>query len=634
MKKKVLVLGSSSPSKWLVQEVLHICQALQEAGASPILVYTQENMEVPSSIQAYSLKDFSVSSICSVLERESPVALLPTFVDGRQDHLILELERTGILKAWNVEVLGIKPANLKTLARRSQFQDWLLSLDLKVPASQQVHNQEEMLALVSKIEYPLFVREEVDGIERRESLCYSLKELKDLVVPKEPLSSYFLESSIEGFKEIEFQVLRDRSGTTMVVSTIENIDPVGIHGRDSVAVLPSQTLSDVEYQTLRNVSLRLVNSLKIEGTATVHIALSPHSLEYFIMEVSLGLTPSASLVSQATAYNMPFLVAQLALGASLDVLINPQTDLSYASFEPSLDYIVTKIPLFSKESSLASQLTVQQHAQGQLVACGRHLAESLLKACQALWVAEQEKPLVLAEIDDMTLLQQIVRPRESRLLYLLSALQRGYTVDELSELTHITPFFLENLQHLVDLEKIFLSEPGNIEILRLLKQRGFSDAYLASLWKTTENDIASLRLEHQIVSTYKKMDGTAGLYDEGVHHYYASYERENESFRAGENSILVLAYQKQPFHKLHQLATILSQHHQIVLAKQTSDLILPPSLQANKVYLEPLTPENIQAICHLEQPKSILVLGAIPRSLERTLKTLTDTLVVWQDECC
>src|SRR5699024_10956508 len=347
-----------------------------------------------------------------------------------------------------------------------------------------------------------------------------------------PVNQCLIEKSIAGFKEVEYEVIRDQKDQAIVVCNMENIDPVGIHTGDSIVVAPSMTLAAKEANMLRDVSLKLIRALKIEGGCNVQLALDPESFQYYIIEVNPRVSRSSALASKATGYPIAKIAAKIAVGLTLDEIQNPITETTSAFFEPALDYVVTKIPRFPFDKFVSGdrKLGTQMKATGEIMAIGRNLEESLLKGIRSLEIGNGDFHLPkLEKVDTDDLLVRIQHADDERIFVLAELLRRGITLEEIHDITKIDNFFLRKLQHIIDLENKIKATPMDVEALRYVKQYGFSDLQVARIWNQSEEDIYNLRMQESITPVYKMVDTCAAEVESKAPYFYSAYENENES---------------------------------------------------------------------------------------------------------
>ncbi len=412
--------------------------------------------------------------------------------------------------------------------------------------------------------------------------------------------------------------MRDSRDHAIVVCNMENIDPVGIHTGDSIVVAPSQTLSDREYQLLRNVSLKLIRALGIEGGCNVQLALDPDSFQYYIIEVNPRVSRSSALASKATGYPIAKLAAKIAVGLSLDEMMNPVTGKTYAAFEPALDYVVSKIPRwpFDKFESANRRLGTQMKATGEVMAIGRTLEESLLKAVRSLEADVYHLELKDAEeISDGLLEKRIRKAGDERLFYLAEAFRRGYTVEQLHEFSAIDVFFLHKLSKLVAFETELKAEKGSLAVLQTAKELGFSDKYISREWNMPEQELYQMRKEAAIKPVYKMVDTCAAEFESETPYFYSTYEEENESEVTSRKSVVVLGSGpirigqgvEFDYATVHSVWAIKQAGYEAIIINNNPETVSTDFSISDKLYFEPLTVEDVMHIIDLEQPEGVVV---------------------------
>ncbi|WP_368242839.1 carbamoyl-phosphate synthase large subunit, partial [Enterococcus faecalis] len=427
-----------------------------------------------------------------------------------------------------------------------------------------------------------------------------------------------IEKSIAGFKEIEYEVMRDSADNAIVVCNMENFDPVGIHTGDSIVFAPSQTLSDYEYQMLRDASLKIIRALKIEGGCNVQLALDPHSFNYYVIEVNPRVSRSSALASKATGYPIAKLAAKIAVGLTLDEMKNPVTGTTYAEFEPALDYVVSKIPRwpFDKFEKGARELGTQMKATGEVMAIGRNIEESLLKAVRSLEIGAYHNELAeLSHVSDLELTKKMVHAQDDRLFYLSEAIRRGYSIEELQSLTKIDLFFLDKLLHIIEIETTLESHVDNVAVLKEAKQNGFSDRKIAALWGQTEQAIADFRRANQIVPVYKMVDTCAAEFESHTPYFYSTYEVENESNVSKKPSVLVLGSGpirigqgvEFDYATVHSVKAIQAAGYEAIIMNSNPETVSTDFSVSDKLYFEPLTLEDVMNVIDLENPIGVIV---------------------------
>ena len=399
---------------------------------------------------------------------------------------------------------------------------------------------------------------------------------------------------------------------------MENFDPVGIHTGDSIVFAPSQTLSDIEYQMLRDASLSIIRALKIEGGCNVQLALDLNSFNYYVIEVNPRVSRSSALASKATGYPIAKLAAKIAVGLTLDEMKNPVTGTTYAEFEPALDYVVAKIPRwpFDKFETGERLLGTQMKATGEVMAIGRNIEESLLKAVRSLEIGciHVEVP-ELSQVDDALLMNRIVKAQDDRLFYLAEALRRGFTIEELHQMTKIDLFFLDKLLHIIEIEQQLKETVKDVDTLRLAKQNGFADKKIAELWQMTIEEVRQFRLANQIKPVYKMVDTCAAEFESSTPYFYSTYEFENESIRSPKDSVLVLGSGpirigqgvEFDYATVHSVKAIQKAGYEAVIMNSNPETVSTDFSISDKLYFEPLTIEDVLNVIELEQPIGVIV---------------------------
>ncbi|MDU3085871.1 MAG: carbamoyl-phosphate synthase large subunit, partial [Streptococcus mitis] len=393
---------------------------------------------------------------------------------------------------------------------------------------------------------------------------------------------------------------------------------VGIHTGDSIVFAPAQTMSDYENQMLRDASLSIIRALKIEGGCNVQLALDPHSFKYYVIEVNPRVSRSSALASKATGYPIAKLAAKIAVGLTLDEVINPVTGSTYAMFEPALDYVVAKIPRFpfDKFEKGERRLGTQMKATGEVMAIGRNIEESLLKACRSLEIGMHHNEMPeLAAVSDDALIEKVVKAQDDRLFYVSEAIRRGYTPEEIAELTKIDIFYLDKLLHIFEIEQELGAHPQDIEVLKIAKLNGFSDRKIAELWKTTADHVRQLRLENKIVPVYKMVDTCAAEFDSETPYFYSTYGWENESIKSEKESVLVLGSGpirigqgvEFDYATVHSVKAIQAAGYEAIIMNSNPETVSTDFSVSDKLYFEPLTFEDVMNVIDLEQPKGVIV---------------------------
>ncbi|MBA8759250.1 carbamoyl-phosphate synthase large subunit [Staphylococcus schleiferi subsp. coagulans] len=599
------------------------CLALKEEGYRVILVNSNPatimtDKEIADKVYIEPLThDF----IARIIRKEQPDALLPTLGGQTGLNMAIELHESGVLESNHVQLLGTKLSSIEQAEDRELFRSLMNELDVPVPESDIVNTLEQAIEFKNKVGYPLIVRPAFTMGGTGGGICHNDEELHEVVsngLKYSPATQCLIEKSIAGFKEIEYEVMRDKNDNAIVVCNMENIDPVGIHTGDSVVVAPSQTLSDVEYQMLRDVSLKVIRALGIEGGCNVQLALDPHSMQYYIIEVNPRVSRSSALASKATGYPIAKLAAKIAVGLTLDEMKNPVTGTSYAAFEPSLDYIVSKIPRFpfDKFEKGERELGTQMKATGEVMSIGRTYEESLLKAIRSLEYGVHHLGLPNGESYDLDYIKSRIQAQDDeRLFFIGEAIRRGTTLEQLHEITRIDYFFLNKFKNIIDMENALKENKGDIDYLRFAKRFGFSDRVIAHRFEMTEEAVYQLRQEHHINPVYKMVDTCAAEFESATPYYYGTYEEENESIITEKEKIIVLGSGpirigqgvEFDYATVHAVWAIQNAGYEAIIVNNNPETVSTDFSISDKLYFEPLTEEDVMNIIKLERPKGVVV---------------------------
>lgn len=625
--KKIMVIGSGPIVIGQAAEFdyagTQACLALKEEGYQVILVNSNPatimtDQEVADKVY---IEPITFEFVSRILRKEQPDAILPTLGGQTGLNMAIELANSGILTELNIELLGTKLEAIDQAEDRERFKQLMQELEEPIPESTIVYSVDEAIQFAQEIGYPLIVRPAFTLGGTGGGMCDNEEELLEIVtngLKLSPVHQCLVERSIAGFKEIEYEVMRDSADNAMVICNMENFDPVGIHTGDSIVFAPSQTLSDDEYQLLRDASLKIIRALKIEGGCNVQLALDPHSFRYYIIEVNPRVSRSSALASKATGYPIAKIAAKIAVGLTLDEMKNPVTQTTYAQFEPALDYVVAKIPRwpFDKFQNGDRQLGTQMKATGEVMALGRTLEESLLKAVRSLEIGTKHIEMKqLGELSDEELLSLIVNATDDRLFCLAEALRRDYSIYDLAETTKIDVFFLDKLKHIIEMEEELSDNVFNPDVLEKVKKYGFSDYAVACLWQTSEEKVTDFRKQNQILPVYKMVDTCAAEFTSTTPYFYSTYEQEQESVRSAKPSIIVLGSGpirigqgvEFDYATVHCVKAIQEMGYEAIVINSNPETVSTDFSISDKLYFEPLTIEDVMNVIDLEQPLGVIV---------------------------
>lgn len=599
------------------------CLALREEGYKVVLVNSNPATIMTDTTIADKvyIEPLTVESISRIIRQEYPDAILPTLGGQVGLNMALALAKSGILDELNIELLGTKLKSIEQAEDREEFKELCKSLGEPVPPSLTVHKVQEALDFADEIGYPIIVRPAFTMGGTGGGICNDPEELTRICkngLELSPVTECLIEKSIAGYKEVEFEVMRDSEDNAMIVCCMENFDPVGIHTGDSIVFSPSQTLSDKEYQMLRDCSLKLIRALKIEGGCNVQLALDPNSFDYDVIEVNPRVSRSSALASKATGYPIAKMAAKIAVGMTLDEIKNPVTGTTYAEFEPALDYVVCKIPRwpFDKFAKADRTLGTQMKATGEVMAIGRTAEEAFQKAVHSLEI--DEKDLYSPEahaVSDAKLERKLVKAQDDRLFYLAEAFRRGYSLEDLHELTKINFYFLDIVKHIVELEKTIEHHEDDVDVLRRAKKYGFSDHTIANLWDEDEDDVRKLRKENGIIPVYKMVDTCAAEFESQTPYFYSTYDGENESHRSGKKSVVVIGSGpirigqgvEFDYATVHCVKALQKMGYEAIVINSNPETVSTDFSISDKLYFEPLTLEDVLNVCDLEKPEGVIV---------------------------
>ena len=625
--KKIMVIGSGPIIIGQAAEFdyagTQACLALKEEGYSVVLVNSNPatimtDKEIADKVY---IEPITIEFVSRILRKERPDALLPTLGGQTGLNMAMELSKAGILDELGVELLGTKLSAIDQAEDRDLFKKLMEDLEQPIPESEIVTTVEEAVAFANSIGYPVIVRPAFTLGGTGGGMCANEEELREIAkngLKLSPVTQCLIERSIAGFKEIEYEVMRDAADNALVVCNMENFDPVGIHTGDSIVFAPTQTLSDIENQMLRDASLSIIRALKIEGGCNVQLALDPHSFKYYVIEVNPRVSRSSALASKATGYPIAKLAAKIAVGLTLDEMINPVTGTTYAMFEPALDYVVAKIPRFpfDKFEHGERRLGTQMKATGEVMAIGRNIEESLLKACRSLEIGVYHNEMLdLAEKSDDQLIEKIVKAQDDRLFYVSEAIRRGFSIEEIAELTKIDVFFLDKLLHIYEIEEALKANVGDVDLLKEAKRNGFADRKIAELWNLDSAAVRKFRVDNQIIPVYKMVDTCAAEFESATPYFYSTYEWENESIQSDKESVIVLGSGpirigqgvEFDYATVHSVKAIQAAGYEAIIMNSNPETVSTDFSVSDKLYFEPLTFEDVMNVIDLEQPKGVVV---------------------------
>ncbi|NQX57622.1 carbamoyl-phosphate synthase large subunit [Paenibacillus qinlingensis] len=632
--KKILVIGSGPIVIGQAAEFdyagTQACQALKEEGmevilinSNPATIMTDTNMADKVYIEPITLE-----FVTQIIRQERPDGLLPTLGGQTGLNMAVELARAGVLESENVKLLGTQLTAIEKAEDRDLFRDLMRELEQPVPDSVIVTTVAQAVDFANEIGFPIIIRPAYTLGGTGGGICNTMEELTEIVasgIRYSPIGQCLVERSIAGMKEVEYEVMRDANDNCIVVCNMENFDPVGVHTGDSIVVAPSQTLSDREYQMLRSASIKIIRALQIEGGCNVQYALDPHSFQYYVIEVNPRVSRSSALASKATGYPIAKMAAKIAIGYTLDELVNPVTGQTYACFEPALDYIVSKIPRwpFDKFTAANRKLGTQMKATGEVMAIGRTFEESIHKAIRSLEIGVHR--LFLKEtdlLDKETLELRLVKPDDERIFLLAEAFRRGYTVETLQNLTKIDWWFLNKLSGLIAYEKEIAAKDLTAELIFEIKRKGFTDRAVAEIRTlagcstfTKEADVRTFRLQNNIKPVYKMVDTCAAEFEASTPYYYSTYEQEDEVTETTKEKVVVLGSGpirigqgiEFDYSTVHAVWAIQAAGYEAVIINNNPETVSTDFNTSDRLYFEPLFFEDVMNVIEREQPIGVIV---------------------------
>ena len=621
--KKILVIGSGPIVIGQAAEFdyagTQACLALKEEGYEVILCNSNPAtiMTDTSIADKVYMEPLTLEYVAKIIRHERPDAIVPGIGGQTGLNLAMLLEKKGILKECQVELLGTSSESIERAEDRELFKKLCEELGEPVLPSAIANTVEEAQRIAEEIGYPVVLRPAFTLGGTGGGFAENEQEFQNLIknaITLSPVHQVLVEKSIKGFKEIEYEVIRDSKDTAITVCNMENLDPVGIHTGDSIVVCPSQTLTNKEYQMLRDSALKLIRALKVEGGCNVQFALDPLSFQYYLIEVNPRVSRSSALASKASGYPIARVSAKISVGMTLDEIKLVNTP---ASFEPALDYVVTKMPRFpfDKFTDANQKLGTQMKATGEVMSVGRTFEESLLKAIRSLETGVNHLYMQKFEKESPEqLLNYIKIGTDDRIYAIAQLLRLECEVSCIAEATKIDRFFLEKMKHIIELEKELEQGVDNMELLFQAKRAGFSDKAIAWLWKKNESDIFELRKKHAVFPVYKMIDTCASEFASYVPYFYSTYEEENESVVEDRKKVVVLGSGpirigqgvEFDYSTVHAVKTIKEAGYEAIIINNNPETVSTDYTTSDKLYFEPLCVEDVMNVIELEQPEGII----------------------------
>ena len=621
--KKILVIGSGPIVIGQAAEFdyagTQACLALKEEGYQVILCNSNPAtiMTDPSIADKVYMEPLTLEYMAKIVRFERPDAIIPGIGGQTGLNLAMQLEKKGVLRECRVELLGTPSKSIEQAEDRELFKELCESLGEPVLPSMIASSMEEGLHAAQEIGYPVVLRPAFTlggtggGFADNEE---EFREIMKNALVLSPVHQVLVEKSIKGYKEIEYEVMRDANDTAIAICNMENLDPVGIHTGDSIVVCPSQTLTNKEYHMLRDSALKIIRALKIQGGCNVQFALDPKSFQYYLIEVNPRVSRSSALASKASGYPIARVSAKICVGMHLDEIALANTP---ASFEPALDYVVTKMPRFpfDKFSDANNRLGTQMKATGETMSVGRTFEESLLKGIRSLEIGVYH--LHMEKFDDWSeeeLLSYIAIGTDDRIYAIAQLLRLGISVEEIARTSQIDAFFVRKMRNIVEMEDQVSRHPMDSSILFAAKKMGFSDRAVARLWHTTQSRVYALRKDRNIRPGYRMIDSCAVEFDSYIPYFYSTYETENESVVSDKKKVIVLGSGpirigqgvEFDYSTVHAIQTIKNAGYEAIIINNNPETVSTDYTTSDKLYFEPLTVEDVMNIVTLEQPEGVI----------------------------
>ena len=621
--KKILVIGSGPIVIGQAAEFdyagTQACLALKEEGYQVILCNSNPAtiMTDPAIADKVYMEPLTLEYMAKIVRFERPDAIIPGIGGQTGLNLAMQLEKKGVLRECRVELLGTPSKSIEQAEDRELFKELCESLGEPVLPSMIASSMEEGLHAAQEIGYPVVLRPAFTlggtggGFADNEE---EFREIMKNALVLSPVHQVLVEKSIKGYKEIEYEVMRDANDTAIAICNMENLDPVGIHTGDSIVVCPSQTLTNKEYHMLRDSALKIIRALNIQGGCNVQFALDPKSFQYYLIEVNPRVSRSSALASKASGYPIARVSAKICVGMHLDEIALANTP---ASFEPALDYVVTKMPRFpfDKFSDANNCLSTQMKATGETMSVGRTFEESLLKGIRSLEIGVYH--LYMEKFDDWSeedLLSYIAVGTDDRIYAIAQLLRLGTSVEEIVRISQIDAFFIRKMRNIVEMEKQVSKHPMDSSILFAAKKMGFSDRAVARLWHTTQSRVYALRKDRNIRPGYRMIDSCAVEFDSYIPYFYSTYETENESVVSDKKKVIVLGSGpirigqgvEFDYSTVHAIQTIKNAGYEAIIINNNPETVSTDYTTSDKLYFEPLTVEDVMNIVTLEQPEGVI----------------------------
>ena len=645
--KKILIIGAGPIVIGQACEFdysgTQACKALKEEGYEVVLLNSNPAtiMTDPDFADRTYIEPVQPETLARIIEKERPDAVLPTLGGQTALNCAVAVAKNGTLEKFGVELIGAKLPAIEKAEDRTLFKAAMEKIGVPVPRSGLAHNYDEAMSVIEEVGFPAIIRPSFTLGGTGGGIAYNLEEYKTMAmagIDASPTDEILVEESLIGWKEYELEVMRDLADNVVIICSIENLDPMGVHTGDSITVAPSQTLTDKEYQILRDASLKIIREIGVEtGGSNIQFAVNPANGRMIVIEMNPRVSRSSALASKATGFPIAKIAAKLSVGYTLDEIPNDITRETYASFEPTIDYVVTKVPRFTFEKFPKADpiLTTQMKSVGEVMSIGRTFKESLQKALRSLEIDSYGFESRLYEEpgdyrrslsnDELTHLHSMLRtPNSDRMWYLGDAFRSGMTIEQIHELTYIDPWFLHNIRQIIEMEQTLIAAKDLLDksagdelsdLLRQAKQYGFSDKRLATLWSTNEKDVRALRKERGVRPVYKRVDTCGAEFEAFTPYLYSTYEEECEAAPSDRKKIIILGGGPNRIGQgiefdyccVHGVFALADDGFETIMVNCNPETVSTDYDTSDRLYFEPLTFEDVLEIVELEQPEGVIV---------------------------
>ncbi|MGA2526559.1 MAG: carbamoyl-phosphate synthase large subunit [Smithellaceae bacterium] len=643
--KKILLIGSGpiiiSQACEFDYSGTQACKALREEGYKVVLINSNPAtiMTDPEMADRTYIEPITAEAVEKIIARERPDALLPTVGGQTGLNTAVALAESGVLKKYNVEMIGASLEVIHKAEDREKFRHAMENIGLRIPKSGFARSMSDVLKIGDEIGFPLIIRPSFTLGGTGSGVAYNREELMEIAkggLDASMISEVMIEESVLGWKEYELEVMRDKADNVVIICSIENFDAMGVHTGESITVAPAQTLTDKEYQIMRDAAIAIMREIGVEtGGSNVQFAVHPHTGELVVIEMNPRVSRSSALASKATGFPIAKIAAKLAVGYTLDEIPNDITRETMASFEPTIDYCVVKIPrwTFEKFPQADDFLTTSMKSVGETMAIGRTFKEALQKAIRSLEIGRfglgQALPEDIKDKKDF-LKGKLIKPNSLRLFYIAAAMKNGMSIDELYQLTKIDPWFLHQIKEIVDAEEELKNSAPSVELLREAKKIGFADRALASFWKMTELGIRQWREREKIIPVYKLVDTCAAEFEAYTPYYYSTYETENETRPSAKRKVAIIGGGPNRIGQgiefdyccVHASFALREEGCESIMINSNPETVSTDYDTSDKLFFEPVTLEDVLHILRTEKPEGVIAQfgGQTPLNLAKGLE--------------